>query len=74
MKWTKENCKCLYLKIPDNIYPSCAPSLLGVFKEATEKLGPVDVLINNAGIGGHTTDDYDRMVAVNMVSIPSNLT
>ena len=42
-----------------------------MFKQTTEKFGPVDVLINNAGMQTRTMDAYDKIVAVNMVSIPS---
>ena len=55
--------------LPNNIC-SCVP-LLGVFKQTTEKFGPVDVLINNAGMQTKTMDAYDKIVAVNMVSIPT---
>ena len=42
-----------------------------MFKQTTEKFGPVDVLINNAGMQTKTMDAYDKIVAVNMVSIPT---
>lgn len=45
-------------------------------REAEERLGPIDVLVNNAGIGGkaapleeQTDDDWDRMLAINLKSI-----
>lgn len=45
-------------------------------REAEVRLGPIDVLVNNAGIGGkaapleeQTDDDWDRMLAINLKSI-----
>ncbi|MBO0691699.1 MAG: SDR family NAD(P)-dependent oxidoreductase [Acidimicrobiaceae bacterium] len=46
-----------------------------VFEEATAELGPVEVLVNNAGIGNHrkfvdmTEVEWDEMIAVNLKSV-----
>lgn len=45
-----------------------------VFQAVDEQLGPIDILINNAGIptrrptevADYTTDDYDRIIGVNL--------
>ena len=47
-------------------------SVVGAFEEAARALGPVGVVVNNAGIAvtkpllDHTDDDWDRVIGVNL--------
>jgi 3-oxoacyl-[acyl-carrier protein] reductase len=51
---------------------SSPEAVAGLVAAATERFGPIDVLVNNAGVSTHiafldlTVEDFDRVVAVNL--------
>ena len=39
------------------------------FKKTKETYGGIDIVVNNAGVGGEADDNWERCIDVNMVSL-----
>ena len=39
------------------------------FKKTKETFGGIDIVVNNAGVGGEADDNWERCIDVNMVSL-----
>ena len=61
--------------VVDN-FPFCLPAAFGVFSGAADAfksvksaLGPINVVINNAGVTGTGLDDYQRVIDINLTAV-----
>ena len=41
--------------------------IIDAFKKTIETFGGLDIVVNNAGVGGEADDNWERCVDVNMV-------
>lgn len=42
-------------------------SISEAFQQAKDKFGTIDIVVNNAGIGGESDDKWEKVVDVNVV-------
>lgn len=43
------------------------------FKKTKETFGGIDIVVNNAGVGGENDDNWERCIDINMVGNCSNI-